>query len=260
MAEAGGKSLASTATEAQRMAALDTKLQMASAESWDETQATGVGGPIETADAGTLDLAPQPAATNYPPCSPGPGDDRCIQLYEPGVRDQLASWNRPTGGLLDDRNATAMGGPYEPASVDMTGKPAEANLASVYKPEADATAAVGGPYEPADIAEAKPAQADLASVYKADAGASAGMGGPYEPVETELAMNGDGSVDASVGETTHTELAASTGAGTAVADHGAFTGVGGPIEAQSGYPPCSPGPGDDRCIQLYESGVSGAGN
>ena len=45
-----------------------------------------------------------------------------------------------------------------------------------------------------------------------------------------------------------------------VASHSDHQGVGGPVEAQSGYPPCSPGPGDDRCIQLYEAGVTGAGN
>lgn len=38
------------------------------------------------------------------------------------------------------------------------------------------------------------------------------------------------------------------------------TGMGGPVEERTGYPPCDPGPGDDRCIQLYERGVSGAGN
>ena len=29
-------------------------------------------------------------ASPYPPCSAGAGDDRCIQLYEPGVRRKLA--------------------------------------------------------------------------------------------------------------------------------------------------------------------------
>ena len=37
-------------------------------------------------------------------------------------------------------------------------------------------------------------------------------------------------------------------------------GVGGPVEERSGYPPCRPGRGDDECIQLYEPGVTGAGN
>jgi len=69
-----------------------------------------------------IDLAPHPATQNYRPCAPGPGDDHCIQLYEPGVRIALASWNQPTGGLIDGQAAaaTAMGGPYEPAEVGST--------------------------------------------------------------------------------------------------------------------------------------------
>ncbi len=38
-----------------------------------------------------------------------------------------------------------------------------------------------------------------------------------------------------------------------------YQGMGGPI-AETDYPPCAPGPGDDRCIQLYEPGVTGVGN
>jgi hypothetical protein len=151
-----------------------------------DKSATGMGGPIEQADAGPIaDLTPHPATQNYPPCDPGPGDDHCIQLYEPGVRAQLASWNRPTGGLADGSSTSAMGGPYEP--VDEAG------------------------------------------------------------VET---VSADAGTTAAVDETEETEVAA----------HGDMQGVGGPVEAQSGYPPCSPGPGDDRCIQLYERGVTGAGN
>ena len=42
-------------------------------------------------------------------------------------------------------------------------------------------------------------------------------------------------------------------------------GQGGPYEPvatadATSWPACDPGPGDDRCIQLYEAGVSGAGN
>ncbi len=74
----------------------------------------GMGGPLETADAGaaTLDLSPRPATQNYPACSPGPGDDSCIQLYEPGVRTALASWSGQTGGF--DNGQVGMGGPEEP--------------------------------------------------------------------------------------------------------------------------------------------------
>ena len=144
----------------------------------------GMGGPVEEVKTASLELAPRAAADNYPPCSPGPGDDRCIQLYEPGVRAQLASWNQSTGGLADGKVTTAVGGPYEPVDVALNDEMA--------------------------------ADHDLAAVK------------PDDNVE--------------------------------VAQHSEFSGMGGPIEAQSGYPACSPGPGDDRCIQLYEAGVTGAGN
>ena len=146
---------------------------------------TGMGGPIEGSD--TIDLSPRPAASNYPPCDPGPGDDRCIQLYEPGVRARLASWNRSSGGLGNS-----------------------------------AMSAVGGPYEPLDDSS------------------------------DELAMNNDVASDSAV-DATYAE-------DEDVARHSEYSGIGGPIEAQSGYPACSPGAGDDSCIQLYEAGVTGAGN
>jgi hypothetical protein len=83
---------------------------------------------------------PQPAAGNYPACRPGPGDDNCIQLYEPGVRTALASWDRPTGGMAGDtRMASAAADPTLAAEMG----------------EATETG-VGGPYEPVD------ASADLA--------------------------------------------------------------------------------------------------
>ena len=169
----------------------DAKVETASVDKV-ETTDTGMGGPFETAD-----LTPRPATQNYPPCDPGPGDDSCIQLYEPGVRAQLASWNRPTGGLADGQSMTAMGGPYEPVGED----------------------------------------------------------------STELAMNGDGVVDDAKGEAADLEVqTVAVEPDAAVVAHTEPQGVGGPVEAQSGYPPCDPGPGDDRCIQLYEPGVTGAGN
>ncbi|TMJ19737.1 MAG: hypothetical protein E6G92_08185 [Alphaproteobacteria bacterium] len=77
-----------------------------------EQVSTGMGGPLEEVDTAAVspaDLAPHPATHSYPPCSPGPGDDNCIQLYERGVRDRLASWSPPA--------ETGVGGPYEP--IDM---------------------------------------------------------------------------------------------------------------------------------------------
>jgi hypothetical protein len=180
------------------------KLQTASADAAasvetisDTSDKTAMGGPlVQGGNATVADLTPRPATQNYPPCTPGAGDDSCIQLYEPGVRAQLASWNAPTGGLGDGQATTAMGGPFE----------------------------------------------------------------PVESVSADVAMNGDGLVDADAGEIR--DLGVQTAAATepTLAEHSDNQGVGGPVEAQSGYPPCSPGPGDDRCIQLYESGVTGAGN
>jgi hypothetical protein len=59
--------------------------------------ATGMGGPIET-------------PMGWRTCEPGPGDDRCIQLYERGVRPALAAWK-----ATDDN--VGMGGPLEPAET-----------------------------------------------------------------------------------------------------------------------------------------------
>jgi hypothetical protein len=193
----------------------------------------------------------------------------------------------------DDLDSTGMGGPLEevaPASGAVV-EPSNAN------PEHDARGiavisdpafvppgyngmggAMGGPIEGGDN-ESYPActatvtdncvqtyergvDASLASsASKVDSDSTA-MGGPWQPVyaESELAMNGDGEIDVAKGEMidSETELAVETD--TAIATHSDYQGVGGPVEAQSGYPPCSPGPGDDRCIQLYEPGVTGAGN
>lgn len=66
----------------------------------DKPVADGQGGPYEPV-----------ASTSWPACDPGPGDDRCIQLYEPGVRGAYAQWS---AGRAD----MAMGGPFEPVSSD----------------------------------------------------------------------------------------------------------------------------------------------
>jgi hypothetical protein len=119
----------------------DPDLDLAVDPEAEEPNLTGMGGPEEPVDVepadetlgaddvapapetvlAAADIAPRPAAQNYPACRPGPGDDNCIQLYEPGVRLALAGWTQPTGGLADGTQ-TAMGGPYEPvdgAGTDM---------------------------------------------------------------------------------------------------------------------------------------------
>ena len=139
-----------------------------------------VGGPYEEVAAADSP-APRPASRNYPACQPGPGDDNCIQLYEPGVRTALASWTQPTGGLGEPGEAMAAATTTESlnaeslamASAQLDGIRADGTaLASA---ETDETA-VGGPYEPVDEAVA-------------------------EPEAEHLAMNGDGVVDEEMGET-----------------------------------------------------------
>jgi len=102
---------------------------------------TGMGGPLE--EVGTKQTA---ASTGYPACDPGPGDDNCIQLYEPGVLPALAAWK----GSSD----VAMGGPFEAADGDA--KPAGEELAAgEAKNEADGDAH-SGPDMTADDTVAKP--------------------------------------------------------------------------------------------------------
>jgi hypothetical protein len=52
------------------------------------------------------------APVTYRPCRPGPGDDRCIQLYERGVRASYARW-LDQRGVGDAPTQVAMGGPAE---------------------------------------------------------------------------------------------------------------------------------------------------
>jgi hypothetical protein len=85
-----------------------------SAKADDAIATSGPSEPILKADA---DANAVPAAAAYPPCSRGAGDDHCIQLYERGVRAQLAGWNRSASGT-----ETAMGGPYEPVDSTMAGE------------------------------------------------------------------------------------------------------------------------------------------
>ena len=53
------------------------------------------------------------APVRYRPCRAEPSDDRCIQLYERGVRASYARWLR-TGGPTQRATQVAMGGPVEP--------------------------------------------------------------------------------------------------------------------------------------------------
>lgn len=75
---------------------------------------TGVGGPDEEQPAATAAAAP---STTYRACSPGPGDDNCIQLYEPGVRTAYAAWQANGSRQL------GMGGPEEPLETAADERP-----------------------------------------------------------------------------------------------------------------------------------------
>jgi hypothetical protein len=59
--------------------------------------------PVQEAIAGPV---------TYRPCRPGRGDDRCIQLYERGVRASYARW-LDQRGAGDAPTQVAMGGPVE---------------------------------------------------------------------------------------------------------------------------------------------------
>ena len=58
---------------------------------------------------------PEEVPVTYRPCRPGPGDDRCIQLYERGVRSAYARWLR-AHDAREARTEVAMGGPEEPVA------------------------------------------------------------------------------------------------------------------------------------------------
>ena len=147
----------------------------------------GVGGPDEGIDTAAAELTTRRAAENYPACRPGRGDDRCIQLYEPGVREQLASWSQPTGGFAAAGTAdtqVAMGGPYEP--VDSASETERLNQQALAASNANTQVAMGGPYEAVDEGSVETAAA-------------------HHEVAHETAMLGDGNVDTALGETAEDE-------------------------------------------------------
>ena len=65
--------------------------------------------------AGPLGPGQEGTPTVYRPCRPGPGDDRCIQLYERGVRASYARWLRDRGHGPAPTQVAAVGGPVEHA-------------------------------------------------------------------------------------------------------------------------------------------------
>jgi len=83
---------------------MDTSTDMAAKLGSKPIEGVGAqGGPYEPVASADM--------SSWPACDPGPGDDRCIQLYEPGVRGAYAQWSA-------GRENMAMGGPYEPVTTD----------------------------------------------------------------------------------------------------------------------------------------------
>ena len=89
----------------------------------------GMGGPEETDAAATTAVTAAAPQANYRACSPGPGDDNCIQLYEPGVRASYAAWQ---ASHLPGAAQTGMGGPDEDESAAVVPASAESEDLAAY--------------------------------------------------------------------------------------------------------------------------------
>ncbi|WP_114951326.1 hypothetical protein [Sphingosinicella terrae] len=108
------------------------------------------------ADA-TAYSAPSTGPVTYRPCRPGRGDDRCIQLYERGVRTAYAQWRRERSDT-GPRTRLAMGGPDDEAAAAPRPRQRQArrcieeNDAAHHDRHSDhpsAATAIGEPDEPA---------------------------------------------------------------------------------------------------------------
>ncbi|HEX9931917.1 MAG TPA: hypothetical protein VGB08_03665 [Allosphingosinicella sp.] len=174
-------------------------------------------------------------------------------------KDDVGGIQTASAGSVDtaaakDGTASGMGGPLETAMGWPACEPGRGDDRCIQLYErgvlpalaawkgADENVAMGGPFEQAS-AGAKPA--------------------PTEGQATDSHAGHDMSADAGA----KTETPDSPPVGDAADDPAKGTpatttpgAIGGPIEQRSGYPPCRPGRGDDRCIQLYERGVTGRQN
>jgi len=198
----------------------DTATPPADETSWG-ADTTAMTEPAPTMQIASADVTPRPATANYPACRPGPGDDNCIQLYERGVRTSLARWDQPTGGFAGEQ-AQAMAANSSPADDATEMASADTDEGIMPAPGIDSAASGAGD-----------------EVMAADAA----------DMDTRMAAN---------------DSALTTD------PNSPYQGVGGPDEAlmsdaeasatmQTGYPACSRSV-TDRCIQLYERGVTGEGN
>lgn len=95
----------------------------------------GQGGPDESAES---------TGGVWPACRPGPGDDRCIQLYERGVRGAFAQWSA-------GRERLGMGGPEEPVTGKQNAVSADRGMTSDMSAPGKADTGMGPTTEPTGV-------------------------------------------------------------------------------------------------------------
>ena len=165
---------------------------------------------------------------------------------------QTASWDGKADGATGEQ--IAMGGPIEEPQgyaacapgrgddhcIQLYERGVEGALAAWKGSEPEV--AVGGPFEPAATGAKDHSSADHQSMDHGQSGPDTGSPTGYagKPAAAPMPMSSD------EGAAKPAEPVADTAPGAS----------GGPIEPMSAYPPCRPGRGDDRCIQLYERGVA----
>lgn len=224
---------------------------------WGNEDAGKMGG-----GAGDQYAQADPQAT--PPADPLPPEPTVpVDQTDPVATGDAAGTGAPVDTMDTTTTvgeATTTSAPVQTAALDLTPRPATQNY----------PACEPGPGDDSCIQlYERGVRTALASWTQPTGGHGDGavqtaMGGPEEP-----GLDAHQS-DTMTAESTSHAMPAEAPIETATADDPdpavpaagnstAYTGVGGPV-SETGYPACEPGPGDDRCIQLYERGVTGEGN
>lgn len=138
-------------------------------------------------------------------------------------------------------------GPGDDNCIQLYERGVETSLAAWKGSEPEV--AMGGPFEPAPASTKEQSSSSTDHSSMGHGQSSTGTG------------HSSSSTNADTGKPAATASAPADGSATkpAVPDSTAGTtpgAIGGPIEPVTAYPPCRPGRGDDRCIQLYERGVA----
>jgi hypothetical protein len=204
------------------------------------------------------------AAQPAPPADPTPPQPVTpIDQTDPATTGDPAGTGAPVDTMDTTTTvgeASTMAAPVQTAALDLTPRPATQNY----------PACEPGPGDDSCIQlYERGVRTALASWNRPTGGHGDGavqtaMGGPeHEPgldahrpdmamTESASHASGQAPIETAAADETDPSVPAATGAP-------AYSGVGGPI-AETGYPPCSGAASDDRCIQLYERGVTGEGN